>query len=152
MKQKARFLLPLLVLLLLAGTFTSACGSTTTQDEYQALPMAPFHDMPAEIKEAPFKVQEAYQFAFANQDVLSEIPCYCGCGNLGHVNNYDCYVAEVDAAGTIQFDPHALACSICVDITQDTMRMMRTGEDVATIRDYIDTTYARSGPSNMPDR
>lgn len=151
MKRQPHFLLSLLVLLLLAGPFASACSSTTTQDDTHALHMAPFHQMPAEVQAAPFNTQEAYQFAFANPDVLSQIPCYCGCGGMGHANNYDCYVAEVDPAGATQFDPHALACSICVDITQDTMRLLREGKAVPDIKAYIDANYTKFGPSTMSD-
>jgi hypothetical protein len=59
-------------------------------------------------------------------------------------------VAGVDDGGAITYDPHALGCSICVDITQDTMRLLREGQTVAQVRDYVDLTYARYGPSNIP--
>jgi hypothetical protein len=36
--------------------------------------------------------------------------------------------------GTVKtFDPHALGCSICVDITQDAMRMLKDGKSVPEI-------------------
>ena len=110
--------------------------------------MAEMAQMPAQVQVAPVAVQQAYQFAAANPDVLSQIPCYCGCGAIGHTSNYACYVAGV-AGKTITYDDHALGCSICVDITQDTMRLMRQGRAVEEIRTYIDETYSRYGPSNM---
>jgi len=107
--------------------------------------------MPAEVQSAPATVQQAYQFAVANPDVLHELPCYCGCGPIGHTSNYACYVAEQNADGSVKtFDPHALGCSICVDITQDAMRMLRDGKTVPEIRAYVDQSYAKYGPSNMP--
>ncbi len=112
--------------------------------------MTPMDQMPAEIRSAPVTVQEAYQFASANPDVMKNIPCYCGCGDLGHTSNYDCYVSGVDAQGKIAFDNHALGCSICVDITQDVMRMMREGKSPQEARAYIDATYSKYGPSNIP--
>jgi hypothetical protein len=69
---------------------------------------------------------------------------------MGHTSNYACYVAGQDQDGTIQYDNHALGCSICVDITQDTMRLLKDGESVLDIRAYIDQTYAQYGPSNIP--
>ena len=111
--------------------------------------MAPVADMPAEVQGAP-PVRQAYQFAAANPDVLTQIPCYCGCGAMGHASNYACYVAGQNEDGSIQYDNHALGCSICVDITLDTMRLIKEGQDVPEIRAYIDTTYAQFGPSNMP--
>lgn len=111
--------------------------------------MAPLAEMPADVQSAPVSVQQAYRFAFANPDVLQHIPCYCGCGAMGHTSSYSCYVAGVDAAGKITYDAHALGCSICVDITQDTMRLLAQGKSVQEIQAYVDSTYAQYGPSNM---
>jgi hypothetical protein len=112
--------------------------------------MMPMEQMPAEVQSAPVTVQEAYQFNAANPDVMRNIPCYCGCGDIGHTSNYDCYVSNVDAQGNIKFDNHALGCSICVDITQDVMRMVQEGKSPSEARIYIDTTYSKYGPSNIP--
>jgi hypothetical protein len=69
---------------------------------------------------------------------------------MGHASNLACYVQPGSTAEAPLFDSHALGCSICVDITQDTMRLLRQGESVADIKDYVDTAYAKYGPSNMP--
>ena len=50
--------------------------------------------------------EEAYRFALANPDVLKQIPCYCGCGVVGHTSNYDCYVAEINDDGSAILDSH----------------------------------------------
>ena len=112
--------------------------------------MMSMDQMPAEVQSAPVTVQEAYRFAAINPDVMKDIPCYCGCGNVGHTSNYDCYVAEGDAQSSITFDNHALGCSICVDITQDVIRMLRDGKSPQDARAYVDATYAKYGPSNIP--
>jgi hypothetical protein len=106
--------------------------------------------MPADIAAAPRVVQDAYLFAAAHPDVLTQIPCYCGCGAIGHASNYACYISDVAADGTITYDSHALGCSICVDITRDTMRLLDEGRSVVEIRAEIDATYSAFGPSNMP--
>ena len=106
--------------------------------------------MPADVQAAPVAVQEAYQFASINPDNMKNIPCYCGCGDIGHTSNYDCYVSDIDAKGTIKFDNHALGCSICVDITKDVMRMLQDGQTPAEARAYVDAAYAKYGPSNIP--
>lgn len=131
------------ILLLLLASSLSACGGTKAD----ALKLAAVDSLPDEIRNAPQSVQEAYRFAAANPDVLEKYPCYCGCGNMGHKSNRDCYIKNIAADGTIEFDNHANGCTLCVDITQDVMRLMRDGKDVATIRDYIDTTYSPFGPS-----
>ena len=112
--------------------------------------MAPMTGMPVEVKSAPTTVQQAYQFAVANPVVLKQIPCYCGCGKMGHTSNYSCYIQNVDDKGVVTFDNHALGCSICVDITQDTMRLLRGGKTVAEIKASVDQTYSKYGPSNLP--
>ena len=105
--------------------------------------------MPPEVQGAPAVTQQAYQFAVANPDVMKHIPCYCGCGSMGHTSNYSCYVESVDAAGKVKFDSHALGCSICVDITQDAMRLSKQGKSLQDIKAYVDKTYGQYGPSNM---
>jgi len=131
--------------LILSGTL-SAC-STRTEHPFS---MASMDGMPAEVKSAPVTVQQAYQFAVANPDMMHELPCYCGCGPIGHTSNYSCYVLEQNADGSVKtFDNHALGCSICVDITQDAMRMLKEGKTVPEIRAYVDQTYSKYGPSNM---
>lgn len=142
-----RLVFPLLILSLLLSAFLSACSTGETDHAY---PMASMDDMPAGVQSAPVTVQQAYQFAAANPDVLTRLPCYCGCGSMGHTSNYSCYVSSVDAGGAITYDPHALGCSICVDITQDAMRLLRQGKTVSEIKTYVDQTYAKFGPSNMP--
>jgi hypothetical protein len=114
------------------------------------LNMAPMSGMPAEVQSAPVSVRQVYQFAVANPDLMKQIPCYCGCGAIGHNSNYSCYVSNVDEKGAITFDNHALGCSICVDITQDVMRMTKNGKSPGDIRAAVDATYSKYGSSNIP--
>ncbi len=114
------------------------------------LKMAPMSEMPADVQSAPVSVQQAYQFAAANPDALKNVPCYCGCGAVGHTSNYSCYVKEVKASGEVVFDPHALGCSICVDITQEVMKLTRQGESPQAIRTAVEGTFSQYGPSNFP--
>lgn len=138
-----------LMISLIALSGLSACSPQSTSKETH-LNMASMDLMPAEVHSAPVTVQEAYQFNVANPDVMKNIPCYCGCGAVGHTSNYDCYVSAIDDAGNISFDNHALGCSICVDITQDVMRMLKDGKTPQEARASIDATYSKYGPSNIP--
>lgn len=72
-----------------------------------AYALAPESALPDNLRKAPPNVREAYRFAIANRDVLRRIPCYCGCG-AEHPSNYECYVKEVRADGTFQFDDMSL--------------------------------------------
>lgn len=145
---KLKHSLSLTIILVLFSLVVSAC-TVGQAESNQSLKMAVLGDMPAEVQSAPVLVREAYQFAVANPEIVSSIACYCGCGAMGHTSNYACYVAGEDDQGRIAFDNHALGCSICVDITQDAMRLTREGKSSQAIFSYIDKTYSQYGPSNL---
>lgn len=146
MLVSARRLFPVLGLVAVLAVTLPACSPAP---DASGLHMMSMDQMPAEVQAAPVTVRTAYQFAAANPDVMQHIPCYCGCGGIGHESNYDCYVTDVQPDGAIRFDSHALGCSICVDITQDVMRLLKEGKPVPEIRAYVDATYSRYGTSNM---
>jgi hypothetical protein len=131
--------------------FISGCNNPDSKEhtQIQSYAMASLAGMPLEVQSAPVTVKQAYRFAVANPDVLSQVPFYCCCGGMGHTSNYSCYIAGEGDNGEPTFDNHALGCSICVDITQDAMRMLDEGKTNAEIRAYVDQTYSRFGPSNM---
>lgn len=81
----------------------SACGGGSARQ----IELAPASALSPDLRQAPPQVQEAYRFAVANPDLLSQFPCYCGCGAMGHQSNYDCYVQEVLDDGSIIFEEHA---------------------------------------------
>ncbi len=141
-----------ILLIIILSTLIASCTSTSPAQVHNDsnYEMAPLARLPLEVQSAPVTVKQAYQFAVANPDILSQLPCYCGCGGMGHTSNYSCYLAGEDQNGNLTFDNHALGCSICVDITQDAMRMLGEGKTTAEIRAYVDQTYSRFGPSNMP--
>lgn len=145
----SRKLLFFLCMGLILLTLLPACSASSSAGEEQ-LDMASMDMMPAEVRAAPITVQESYQFNAANPDVMKNIPCYCGCGSIGHTSNYDCYISAVDERGVMSFDNHALGCSICVDITRDVMRLLKEGKSPQEARAYVDATYSRYGPSNIP--
>lgn len=131
----------LLIALLTPILSTTACAATPTHD----LKMAPLNTLPTKMQNAPTRVREAYQFAAANPDALKNVPCYCGCGALGHTSNYACYYNEAQKS----FDEHALGCSVCVDIAQDVLKLTREGKSPPQIRATIVATYSQFGPPNQ---
>jgi len=137
----------ILLVLSLGGLFLAGCGASTLSEAHA---LAPLDKMPKEVQSAAPAVRESYQFAVENPEVLKEVPCYCGCGGMGHTSNYACYVGGEKSNGDPVFDGHALGCSICVDITQDTMRLLEEGKSIPEIRMELDDIYSAFGPSNMP--
>jgi hypothetical protein len=135
-----------LLSVLLPGILTAGCAASPNAQEMK---MAPLEMMPQEVQTAPTTVREAYQFAAANPAPLKNVPCYCGCGAIGHKSNYSCYIKNVEADGKIIFDQHALGCSLCVDITQDVIRLSKEGKSPGDIRGFIVANYSRFGPPNQ---
>jgi hypothetical protein len=136
-----------LIVFPLVAVFLAGCAGKSQQ---AGLPMLAMDQLPADVQSAPVTVREAYQFAAANPSLMKQIPCYCGCGAMGHRSNYDCYITSVAADDQITFDNHALGCSICVDITQDVIRLSGQGQTPAQIKSYVDSAYSKYGLSNMP--
>ncbi len=134
--------LSVLLGMLSAAVVVAGCGGSPAVD----LDMASMSDMPSEVRTAPITVQESYQFAVANPEILEQIPCYCGCGAMGHTSNYSCYAEGTEASGETILDGHALGCTICVDITQDTMRLLTQGKSITEIQAYVDQRYSQYGP------
>jgi hypothetical protein len=93
-----------LVFLLALTVIISACSGSAGQVE---LKLAPESALPDFVQNAAPQVKEAYRFAIANPEVLSAFPCYCGCGAMGHQNNLQCYIKQVRADGSIEFENHA---------------------------------------------
>jgi hypothetical protein len=149
----------LLIVITASSGLLTACSqkeATTTGSDAGSMPghggyaMAPMDKMPEEVKNSAEKVKSSYSFAAANPDILKRLPCYCGCGAMGHRSLYDCYVSSIEPGGKINYDTHALGCSICVDIAQDAMRLLNQGKTVEQVKTYVDQTYAQYGTSNLP--
>jgi len=96
----------LTLLFLAAVVIISACGDAAAPPQVD-LNMAPESALPDFVSQAAPQVKEAYRFAIANPDILSAFPCYCGCGSMDHQNNLQCYIKEVRADGSIEFENHA---------------------------------------------
>jgi hypothetical protein len=87
-------------------------------------------------------LKDAHIFAADHPEVASYIPCYCGCGNMGHKNNADCFVEGRDKEGKVtSWEPHGAACAVCIDIAVESMRMRNSGASVAAIRKQIQGEY-----------
>lgn len=115
----------------------------------RAVTLARAEELHPELRLTDAKIQLAYRFAAANPDVLEQIPCFCGCGVIGHTSVRSCFVKH-GAQKPVEYDPHGAGCSICVDIVLDALRLTEEGQDVAAVREYINRVYRERGPSNQP--
>ena len=140
-----RLSLLFLTVMLVASSFTVSACATQSQDA-AAVTLASMDNMPTQVQGQPRRVSQAYQFAAANADILQYMPCYCGCGGMGHESNYNCFW-QADGS----YESHATGCGICVDIAQDVMKGLQQGRSPTDIRTQIDKDYARFGePTNTP--
>ena len=71
------------------------------------LPALPFVGVPPA---RPIEVvRSVFQFAAEHAEVLSYVPCYCGCESQGHRGSEDCFVASRDAKGDVEsWEPHGM--------------------------------------------
>ena len=70
------------------------------------LPPLPYDPAPAR---PPDVVRAAYLFAAEHPEITSYVPCYCGCENMGHHGNDDCFVKTRDEKGdVIEWEPHGM--------------------------------------------
>ncbi len=90
----------------------------------------------------PPRVKEAYEFAIEKPEVLEYIPCFCGCGSIGHMSNKDCYVKHTKADGSVILDNHGTKCELCVEITLETKDLLDKGNPLKEIRRIIDQNYS----------
>ncbi len=150
--MKRLFSFVMLLVILAPAVLATGCSSanaSTNAGDMAGIKMAPMSSLPQEMQSAPTSVREAYQFAVANPDALKNVPCYCGCGAIGHTSNYSCYVKQSNSDGTVVFDKHALGCSVCVDIAQMVMKLTREGKSPGQIHDQVVATFSSFGPSNQ---
>ncbi len=104
--------------------------------------------LPSFLLGTPAFIKEAYQFAVNNQDVLKNIPCYCGCGGMGHESNLSCYLdpSHKGDEKTVAWVGHSAGCDVCLNITQDVMKGLREGRSIQQIRDQVDKDYGDIAP------
>jgi hypothetical protein len=53
------------------------------------------------------EIRDLYRYAVEHSDELQYMPCFCGCGRLGHRSNRDCYIKTFHADGSLTFTSHA---------------------------------------------
>ena len=94
---------------MLALKARAEAGPVTTDqygDQNQTLPR---RELPDFARSRGPKVAELYRFAVEQGRDLDYIPCYCGCKNIGHRSNRDCYIKSFNGDGTVTYTSHGAA-------------------------------------------
>jgi uncharacterized protein with PCYCGC motif len=115
--------------------------ATLPQLQFPAYPMA----KSAEV------VAAAYKFAAEHPEVLSYVPCFCGCEHSGHHGNEDCFVKARDVnADVIEWQEHGMECAVCLEVAQRSMQMHSSGASVRDIRATIEKEWAGRSQTHTP--
>jgi hypothetical protein len=92
---------------------------------------------------SPEVIKAAYIFAAEHPEVLTYVPCFCGCERSGHKGNEDCFVKSRAANGDVsQWEPHGMECNVCVDVATQAKQMFSSGASVRDIRAAVEQKWA----------
>jgi hypothetical protein len=160
----------LIVLALVAGALTYFSGSSSVDEQQAAafqvpdrgpiasdlkphpqenLPPLQFPGYPT--ARPPEVVRAAYKFAAEHPEVLSYVPCFCGCERSGHRGNEDCFVKARDVNGdVVQWEEHGMECAVCIDVATRSLQLHTAGKTVAEIRETVDKEFGPLATTHTP--
>jgi hypothetical protein len=96
-------------------------------------------------------VRAAYLFAAEHPEILSYVPCFCGCERGGHSGNEDCFVAARNEKGDVTaWEPHGLECTVCIDVATEARQMYSSGASVRDIRAAVEKKWAGFNGGHTP--
>lgn len=96
-------------------------------------------------------VHSAYVFAAEHPEILSYVPCFCGCERGGHSGNEDCFVAARNDQGDVTaWEAHGLECTVCIDVATEARQMYTSGASVRDIRAAIEKKWAGFNGGHTP--
>src|SRR5262249_7211033 len=102
------------------------------------LPLGPRDPLPR----PPQVVAQVFQFAAEHPEILSYVPCFCGCDHMGHKGNDDCFVRSRAANGdVVAWEPHGSECQVCLDVAKQSMQMYSSGASISQIRAAVDSNH-----------
>jgi Protein of unknown function with PCYCGC motif len=159
----------LVIVALVAGGLALWSDSTPTEAEQAAAQFPDRGPIPADLKphtqanlpplnfpaypmaRSQEVVRAAYTFAAEHPEVLSYVPCFCGCERAGHRGNEDCFVKARDANGdVVDWDEHGMECAVCIDVATRSRQMFTSGATVADIRAAIDKEFGPLSTTRTP--
>lgn len=158
--HRLRPALLLVVLALASGATFGACSGSghepTGVNGTGTKPMAgATHHAPADAVDAwanrpafargHAPTEEAYAYALFHPEAVAWMPCYCGCGAMGHESNRDCFLKPADG-GPTRFEEHGSYCDVCVETALLTKRLVGEGKSLLEIRQAVDRTFGDRAP------
>ncbi|WP_100371934.1 PCYCGC motif-containing (lipo)protein [Bacillus sp. FJAT-45037] len=133
--------------------------SSTDHDQHNMM-MGDLHEETTSAEQLPTflshhheNISDIYERTPHYQDLLEQMPCYCGCGeSVGHRNTFDCFIHERGEDGSVVWDDHGAKCGVCLEIAHISMELYDNGTSPGDIRDFIDERYQEgfAEPTDTP--
>lgn len=99
----------------------------------------------------PEVVRAAYKFAAEHPEILSYVPCFCGCERSGHRGNEDCFVRTRDVNGdVVQWEEHGMECAVCLDVATRSLQLYTSGATVSDIRAAVEKEFGPLATTRTP--
>ena len=113
--------------------------------KHASLPPVPFQGYAP--PRSPEVITAAYRFAADHPEILSYVPCFCGCERSGHGANHDCFVKQrAENGDVVAWDEHGVECAVCIDVANRSRQMFESGASVRDIRAAIDKEFGANAP------
>lgn len=157
--NKSHSLLILVILFFLAGCSPNAAGhaahgqsSTDANGDKLETTSGP-EQLPSFLASVDPTIRSLYTQVAKNEQTVSNMACFCGCADMGHKSNRDCFIKEKKADGSITWNSHAVTCENCQNIATESIYMRnQEGKSLLEIRKAIDKKYQEgySKPTETP--
>ena len=134
-----QIILIIVVGMLSAGIFVGLGGSNNGTDDDESSTSS--LDLPGFAYSTPISLK-AYEYTTLNPQIIDQVPCYCGCGGMGHMSLKNCFISD-----TGEYSNHASQCDICVGEVIKAKKMYEDGLSLEEIRAKIDVDYRKYGPA-----
>ena len=96
-------------------------------------------------------ITAAYRFAAEHPEILTYVPCFCGCERMGHHGYEDCFVKARGPNGdVVEWEDHGMECNVCLDVAQQAMQMYASGASVRDIRAAVEAKWKPRLQSHTP--
>ncbi len=120
------------VLLVIMLSTASSCYQDMGEEDSEGLPFYAYNSE---------ETLSAYKISQRIPDVLSEVACYCGCGETqGHENLRDCFLNQDSS-----FNDHGSNCHVCAVEAIDVRTWNDEGMSPEQIAAKIDAKYGEYG-------
>jgi hypothetical protein len=142
-----------------AASPVAAATPPAAAPEAQGVPLQPHpqKDLPPlqlpayPLGRSPEVITAAYRFAAEHPEILTYVPCFCGCERSGHRGNEDCFVKARGANGdVIAWEDHGMECNVCLDVAQQAMQMHASGASVRDIRAAVEAKWSPQAHTHTP--